>query len=131
MTVSTVDVVNVVNFTPVLRDQLRAAYNEAHKTLSPNEVFSFRGKEYVMSYAQYLLEFLDKTLGPTPVRDNPDRALRVAELISKEINKGNIEGHQNLTLLPDYRYEDVIDLMITAEELQEILTFYSENKKTG
>ncbi len=131
MTVSTVDVVNVVNFTPVLRDQLRAAYNEAHKTLSPNEVFSFRGKEYVMSYAQYLLEFLDKTLGPTPVRDNPDRALRAAELISKEINKGNIGGDWGASLAIDYRDEEGIDLKITVAELQEILTFYSENKKTG
>jgi hypothetical protein len=43
------------------RDQLRKAYNAA--LAAGKEVFQFEGHDLLVSYAKYLLEYLDSRLG--------------------------------------------------------------------
>jgi hypothetical protein len=55
--------VNII-FTPEKRDRLRKAYENAkHADL---DRFNFEGQDYVVSYAKYLLEYLDGKFGDTP-----------------------------------------------------------------
>jgi hypothetical protein len=50
----------IVNFTPEMRDGLRAAYDKAcAKEHDHRTVFVFDGNEYLVGYAKYLLEYLD------------------------------------------------------------------------
>jgi len=50
-----------VSFTPEKRDSLRRAYNKAQK--NEEESFTWDGNEYLVSYARYLLEYLDYLFG--------------------------------------------------------------------
>ncbi len=46
-----------ITFTPALRDSLREAYDNAvHNSW---DTFHWDGREYVTSYAKYLLQYLD------------------------------------------------------------------------
>lgn len=46
-----------MKFTPALRDELRRDYEDAQR--QGREVFSFYGQPVLVSYARYLLEYLD------------------------------------------------------------------------
>lgn len=50
-----------VSFTPEKRDELRKAYDKAQKDEA--ESFTLDGNEYLVTYARYLLEYLDYVLG--------------------------------------------------------------------
>ncbi len=50
-----------IHFDKAKRNRLRAAY-EAAKGLGKDQ-FTFEGHEYLVSYARYLLEYLDTKLG--------------------------------------------------------------------
>lgn len=50
-----------VSFDRPTRDRLRKAYDAA--VAAGVEAFTFEGREYFVSYAKYLLEFLDQVLG--------------------------------------------------------------------
>ncbi len=46
-----------IAFTPELRDSLRETYDNAVQ--NSHEMFRWDGREYVTSYAKYLLQYLD------------------------------------------------------------------------
>lgn len=50
-----------IEFTIVKKLALRKAYNKAVE--DKRDQFTFEGNEYLVSYAKYLLEFLDTKLG--------------------------------------------------------------------
>jgi len=50
-----------VSFTPAKRDSLRKAYDKAQKDEA--ESFTWEGNEYLVTYARYLLEYLDQVFG--------------------------------------------------------------------
>lgn len=52
----------MTKFTIEKREQLRKAYEEA--VAMGVEAFGFEGNEYLVSYARYLLEYLDERLEP-------------------------------------------------------------------
>jgi hypothetical protein len=47
----------MVNYTPEMLRRLKGAYNTAVKAKA--ETFVFDGNEYLVSYAKYLIEFLE------------------------------------------------------------------------
>lgn len=50
-----------VSFTPEKRDELQKAYDKAQKDEA--ESFTLDGNEYLVTYARYLLEYLDQVFG--------------------------------------------------------------------
>lgn len=52
-----------ITFTPELRDSLRRAYDEA--VAAKRDIFTWNGKQFVTSYAKYMLVYLDDKLGVT------------------------------------------------------------------
>jgi hypothetical protein len=52
-----------VSFDRATRDRLRLAYDRA--VAEGLEQFRFEGRDWVVAYAKYVLEYLDGQLGPT------------------------------------------------------------------
>jgi len=53
----------MLNFTPVMAKQFKAAYLEACKTKTKDECFIWDGNEFVLGYAKYLVEYLEMQFG--------------------------------------------------------------------
>lgn len=51
---------STVTFTAQKREELRRAYTQA--LADKSDTFLFQGHELLVSYAKYLLEFLDKSI---------------------------------------------------------------------
>lgn len=50
----------VINWTPEKLKRFKAAHLRAGQELGPQGVFTFEGHEFLVSYAKYLIEFLDE-----------------------------------------------------------------------
>lgn len=53
----------MITFTPEMRDSLRVAYDKA--VAAKQDIFTWDGKQFVTSYAKYMLVYLDDKLGAT------------------------------------------------------------------
>lgn len=52
-----------VNWTPGMLARFKVAYKAAYKQGDKNSTFIFDGNEFVVSYAKYLIQFLDSQFG--------------------------------------------------------------------